>query len=63
MSEERSEADEPIPEQLSLIAEFWLFLRENKKWWMIPILVVILLFGALMFFAQTPAAPLIYTLF
>jgi hypothetical protein len=47
----------------SLIGEFWLFLKTNKKWWLLPIVVVTLLLGALVFFSSTPAAPFIYTLF
>jgi hypothetical protein len=47
----------------SLISEFWLFLKTNKKWWLLPILIVIGILGILVFFAGTPAAPFIYTLF
>lgn len=50
-------------QEMSLIAEFWLFVRENKKWWLIPILCVFLLLGALVFLSGTAAAPFIYTLF
>lgn len=46
-----------------LLREFWQFLRENKKWWLIPILVVLLLFGLLMMLSGSAAAPFIYTLF
>ena len=49
--------------EAGLVSEFWLFLCQNKKWWLLPILVTILLFGALAFFATTGAAPFIYTLF
>lgn len=45
-----------------LVSEFMEFLRENKKWWLLPIVVVLLLFGLL--FVVTPSvAPFIYTLF
>lgn len=47
----------------SLISEFWLFLKTNKKWWLLPIVIVVLLLGVLVFFSGTPAAPFIYTLF
>ncbi len=47
----------------SLLGELWLFLRHNKKWWLLPILVMILLCAALALFAGTGAAPFIYTLF
>ncbi|HZI19089.1 MAG TPA: DUF5989 family protein [Pyrinomonadaceae bacterium] len=48
----------------SLAGEVWLFLRQNKKLWLLPIMVVLLLMGALLLFAQTSAlAPFIYTIF
>jgi hypothetical protein len=47
----------------SLPAEFWEFLRQNKKWWLLPILLVVLLLGALVFLGGSGAAPFIYTLF
>jgi hypothetical protein len=49
--------------QESLLGEFWLFMSENKKWWLLPILLVMLLMGALMVLGSTGAAPFIYTLF
>ncbi len=50
--------------KLSIFAEIWDFLRVRKKWWLAPILIVLVLFGFLLVFAQTSAlAPLIYTLF
>jgi drug/metabolite transporter superfamily protein YnfA len=48
---------------LTIPAEFWLFLKENKKWWLLPIIAFLLLFGVLAMFAGTAAAPFIYTLF
>ena len=45
----------------SLLGEFWEFLRHNKKWWLLPILIVLLLFGLLIFLSGTGAAPFIYT--
>ena len=39
------------------------FLRENKKWWLVPIVVVVVLLGVLIALAGTSAAPFIYTLF
>jgi drug/metabolite transporter superfamily protein YnfA len=42
----------------------WAFLRERKKFWLLPIVIIMLLFGALMVFAESSAlAPFIYTLF
>ncbi len=46
-----------------LIAEFIEFLGQNKKWWLLPILVVILLLGTLVLLSGTAVAPFIYTLF
>jgi hypothetical protein len=49
---------------MSLLKELWAFLRERKKFWLLPIVITMLLFGALMIFAQSSAlAPFIYTLF
>jgi hypothetical protein len=45
----------------SLAAEFWQFLRHNKKWWLLPIVIVLLVFGLLIFLSGTGAAPFIYT--
>jgi len=47
----------------NLLGDFWDFLRTNKKWWLLPILVVLLLFGLLILLSGTAAAPFIYTLF
>ena len=47
----------------NIASEFWQFLSQSKKWWMLPIIVVILLFGVLVFLSGTAAAPFIYTLF
>jgi hypothetical protein len=47
----------------SLIAEFWQFLRHNKKWWLLPMIGVLLLVGVLILLAGSAAAPFIYTLF
>ena len=46
-----------------LVAEFWAFLRENKKWWLAPIVISMLLLGALVMLGGSAAAPFIYTLF
>jgi hypothetical protein len=50
-------------EELSLFSEFVLFIKENKAWWMIPILLVLGLVGVLVLLSSTGAAPFIYTLF
>ena len=49
---------------LGLFAEFWAFMRVRKKWWLAPIIVMLVMLGALMFFAQASAlSPFIYTVF
>ena len=49
---------------MSLLKEFWMLLRVRKKWWLLPIVIVMVLVGALLVFAQTSAlAPFIYTIF
>lgn len=49
---------------MSLLAELWDFFKIRKKFWLLPIIAVMLLFGALLIFAQGSAvAPFIYTLF
>ncbi len=45
-----------------LLAEFWDFLLHNKKWWLTPIILVLLLMGVLLMLSGTAAAPFIYTL-
>jgi hypothetical protein len=47
-----------------VLGEFWQFLRQEKKYWLVPIVVVFVLFGLLIVFSQSSAvAPFIYTLF
>lgn len=45
----------------TLLGEFWEFLGQNRKWWLLPILIVLLVFGVFIFLAGTGAAPFIYT--
>jgi Family of unknown function (DUF5989) len=48
----------------SLFGELWAFMRTRKKFWLLPLVAVLLLVGALMVFAQGSAlAPFIYTVF
>ncbi len=50
--------------KLSILREFWDFLKVRKKWWLAPIIIMLLLLGILIFFTQSTAvAPFIYTLF
>ena len=46
-----------------LVAEFFDFILHNKKWWLTPIIVVLLVLGLLVLLSGTGAAPFIYTLF
>jgi hypothetical protein len=45
------------------LGELWGFLKHNKKWWLVPILLMLLIFGLLIFLSGTGLAPFIYTLF
>jgi hypothetical protein len=56
--EREAETAEP-----GLLREFWDFLRTNKRWWLTPIILVLLLFGLLVVLAGTGLAPFIYPLF
>jgi Family of unknown function (DUF5989) len=47
----------------SVASELWYFLGRSKKWWLLPILLLIGAFGALMLLSGSAAAPFIYTLF
>lgn len=50
--------------KLTVLAEFWQFLRTSKKYWLAPIVVVLVLFGLVLVASQGSAlAPFIYTLF
>ena len=49
---------------MELLREFWEFARVRKKFWLLPIIIMLLLLGALIVFAETSSiAPFIYTLF
>jgi Family of unknown function (DUF5989) len=54
------QAEAPSP---GLVREFIDFFKHNKKWWLLPIVLVLLLFGMLLVLSGTAAAPFIYTLF
>jgi len=47
----------------SFLGDFWGFLKTNKKWWLLPILILFLLFTLLILLSSTGLAPFIYTLF
>ena len=49
---------------MSILVELWQFIRVRKKFWLLPVMIMILLFGGLLVLAEGSAvAPFIYTLF
>ncbi len=60
VSDFERQAEEAQP---GLVAEFIDFLKHSKKWWLTPIIVVLLLIGFLIFLSGTAAAPFIYSIF
>ena len=51
-------------DDMGLVGELWQLMRERKKWWLLPVIVVMLVVGTLLIFAQGSAlAPFIYTIF
>lgn len=66
MSDQKNQFEEAARDgagNQGMVSEFVSFLKENKKWWLAPIIVILLLFGILIILAGTGAAPFIYTLF
>ncbi len=65
MSDEKPRSFEHVgrDKQLGIVGEFVYFLKHNKKFWLIPILLVFLAMGVLIIFGGTAAAPFIYTMF
>ena len=62
-SSKESFEQEATVSQSGLTQELWDFLRHNKKWWLTPIILVLLLVGLLVMLSGSAAAPFIYTLF
>lgn len=49
---------------LRLLREYWAYMRARKRWWLLPIIVVLLILGSLVVLAEGSAlAPFIYTIF
>jgi len=49
---------------MTFVAELWMFVRERKKYWLVPIIIMLAVFGGLIVFTQgSVIAPFIYTLF
>jgi len=50
--------------KLAIFADLWAFLRIRKKWWLLPLVFLIVMLGIILIFAQgSPLAPFIYTVF
>ena len=47
----------------SIVTEFWFFLKHNKKWWLLPIFIILLILGLLVLLSGSALAPFIYPLF
>ena len=62
MSSEFEKAAE-AQKNVGVASELVAFLRDNKKWWLIPLVVVLVMMGGLILLSGTAAAPFIYTLF
>ena len=64
MSNEKREFEaQAEAKEVGIVVEVIDLLRHNKKWWLTPILLVLLLVGGLALMSGSPAAPFIYTLF
>ena len=50
-------------QRYGFLPDLWLFLREHKKWWLLPFIVTVVLFALVLLLASTGAAPFIYTVF
>ena len=61
MSDFKQAAEEGT--RTGLASEFVYFLKTSKKWWLLPIIVMVVVFGLFVFISGTAAAPFIYTLF
>jgi hypothetical protein len=56
-------ANQAQRKETSLFGEFLALLRETRKWWLAPVIVLLLFIGVLVVLGGTAAAPFIYTLF
>ena len=63
MSKEKSFEQLSKEKRSSILGEFWEFLKHNKKWWLLPILVILLGLGLLVLLSSSAIAPFIYPLF
>jgi len=63
MSEEKKFEQLSKEKRSSVLGEFWEFLKHNKKWWLMPIILMLLGLGLLVFLSSSALAPFIYPLF
>jgi hypothetical protein len=63
MNDKKSFEEAGATKSTGLLGEFVLMLKQNKKYWMIPLILILLSFGLLLILGGTAAAPFIYTLF
>jgi len=63
LNEEKFEQAAADAARSGFFSELWGFLKENKKWWLLPVLGLLLIFGLLLVLSGTGLAPFIYTLF
>ena len=66
MKDEKNQNFEQIvreEKEMGFVRELLLMLKHNKKWWLTPIILVLILFGALVIMGSSSYAPFIYTLF
>ncbi|NQU43631.1 hypothetical protein HQ520_10115 [bacterium] len=61
--QQKTEAPRPPAKRRGLAGEFMEYLMENKKWWMIPIIITFLLLALILVLGSTTVAPFIYTIF
>jgi hypothetical protein len=54
---EKAAAERP---RAGFVSELWSFMKENKKWWLLPLIIALLVFAALIFLSGTGVAPFIY---
>ena len=60
---EKAAAESPAAGRIGLLRELWGFLRDNKKWWLLPILIVLLALGLIVLLSGTGLAPFLYPFF
>lgn len=64
-AEKNAEVTRPkrVNRRVGVLRDLFSFLWQNKLWWMIPIMVVLIAFSVLIWFAQSATIPFVYTLF